>query len=221
MKKVSAIIVAAGAGTRFGAAKQFVPLKGKPLVEWSLARFEEHGMVDEIVLVLPEKGPEGAYASRYGKIRAVVEGGARRQDSVFAGFRTVSPDETEIVLVHDAARPLFSADLISRIIKATLARGSAVPALTVEDTVKEVEEGEVVRTLNREKLVRVQTPQGFLYRILKEALARAREEGFYGTDEAMLVERAGKRVAVISGDPWNIKITSPSDMKIAEALLGA
>jgi len=114
-----------------------------------------------------------------------------------------------------------SPGLISRIIAAARADGAAVPVLPLEDTVKEVREGRVVRTVDRTLLARTQTPQGFLYTVLKKALYQARRDRFYGTDEAMLAERAGIPVSVVEGDPRNIKITTPVDLKIAEGLLDA
>jgi len=218
MKRVSAIIVAAGEGKRFGSPKQFSLLRGKPILEWCLEKFEAHERVDEIILVLPEVAQKEKLFSLYKKVVAVVEGGRKRQDSVLKGFAQVSPEKTEIVLVHDGIRPLVGKDLITRVIDETLKNGAAIPALQIEETVKEVEEGKVIRTMNRTGLYRVQTPQGFSYSILKEALERATEENFYGTDEAMLVERIGRRVFIVQGDPRNIKITNPADIKIMEAL---
>jgi 2-C-methyl-D-erythritol 4-phosphate cytidylyltransferase len=218
MKRVSAIIVAAGEGKRFGSPKQFSLLRGKPVLEWCLKKFEAHERVDEIILVLPEVAQKEKFSSLYKKVVAVVEGGRKRQDSVVKGFAQVSPEKTEIVLVHDGIRPLVGKDLITRVIDETLKNGAAIPALQIEETVKEVEDGKVIRTMNRTGLYRVQTPQGFSYSILKEALERATEENFYGTDEAMLVERIGRKVFVVQGDPRNIKITNPADIKIMEAL---
>jgi 2-C-methyl-D-erythritol 4-phosphate cytidylyltransferase len=115
---------------------------------------------------------------------------------------------------------LVSEDLIDRVIEAAREAGAAVPAIPVEDTIKLVEGDEVSRTLDRERLFRVQTPQGFSYPVLKAALDKATEESFYGTDEASLVERIGRKVFVVQGDPKNIKITTPEDLRIAEAFLG-
>jgi 2-C-methyl-D-erythritol 4-phosphate cytidylyltransferase len=219
MRRVSAVIVAAGKGKRFGSAKQFTLLHGKPLLEWSLEKFEGHPDVDEIVLVLPDEKKKAAYLGRGRKVIAVVVGGPRRQDSVCRGVEALDPDQAGIVLVHDGARPLVSRALISRVIEETQRKGAAIPVVPVEETVKEVDKARVVRTLDRERLYRVQTPQGFLYPVLKKALERAREEGYWGTDEAMLLERTGETVAVVPGDPRNIKITTPLDLKVAEVWL--
>jgi 2-C-methyl-D-erythritol 4-phosphate cytidylyltransferase len=219
MSEVTAIIVAAGEGRRFGLSKQFALLGGKPVLDRCLEIFEAHKKVAAIVLVLKDIGFKKEYLKRYRKIVAVAKGGKRRQDSVFSGFHQIDPGKAEIVLVHDGVRSLVSEDLINRIIEATRKAGAAVPAIPVGDTIKLVEGNEVSRTLDREQLFRVQTPQGFSYPILKAALDKAKEDNFYGTDEASLAERIGKKVFVVQGDPKNIKITTPEDLKIAEAFL--
>ena len=221
MSRTSAIVVAAGAGTRFGEPKQFAYLRGKPVLEWTLERFQAHAEVDAVVLVLPDEQDLKHYRMRYAKIVDIVRGGERRQDSVWQGFRLLAGPAAEVVLVHDGARPLVGADLISRVIAAAKVEGAAVPVLPLEDTVKEVREGLVVGTVDRDRLRRTQTPQGFRFDILKKALETARRDRFYGTDEAMLVERAGLAVRAVEGDPRNIKITTPVDLKIAEGLIDA
>jgi 2-C-methyl-D-erythritol 4-phosphate cytidylyltransferase len=220
MKRVSVIVVAAGEGRRFGSAKPYALLKGKPILDWSLDAFESHQDVAEVILVLRDDSRKRDYSGRYRKIVSVVRGGKKRQDSVLSGFRQIDPTKTEIVLVHDGVRPLVSSELISRIILAVQKKGAVVPAVPLKDTVKRVNGQEVEQTLEREKLFRVQTPQGFFYSVLKAAYEQADKEDFYGTDEAVLVERTGKRVYVVQGDPKNIKITTPEDIKIAEAFLG-
>lgn len=219
MKRVSAIIVAAGEGRRFGSSKQFACLRGKSVLDWCLERFEAHKQVTEVVLVLKDEGQGKKYLEQYSKIVAVARGGARRQDSVYSGFYSLDPEKAEVVLVHDAARPIIEEELISRVIEATLKREAVIPAVPVEDTIKLVEGEEVRQTVNREKLFRIQTPQGFYYPVLKQALDKARDEKFYGTDEASLVEKTGRKVFTVQGDPRNIKITTLEDLKIAEALL--
>ena len=220
MKKVTVIVVAAGEGRRFGFAKQFALLKGKPVLDWCLDTFEAHKKVKEVVLVLKDDSVKQGYLERYGKIVAVTRGGEKRQDSVLSGFRQINPEKAGIVLVHDGARSLVSENLINRVIQATLEKGAVVPAVPVKDTIKFVEGKEVSQTLEREKLFRIQTPQGFFYHVLKTALDKAQEDRFYGTDEASLVERTGERVCVVEGDPKNIKITTPDDLSIAEVYLG-
>lgn len=220
MKRVSVIVVAAGEGRRFGHAKPYALLMGKPILEWSLEAFETHEDVDEVILVLKDDSRKKDYSERYTKIVSVVKGGEKRQDSVLSGFRQIDPMKADIVLVHDGVRPLVSSELIGLIIAAVQEKGAVVPAIPLKDTVKRVDGQEVKETLEREKLFRVQTPQGFLYSVLKAAFDRAGKENFYGTDEAVLVERTGKKVYIVQGDPKNIKITTPEDIQIAEAFLG-
>jgi len=219
MSVVSVIIVAAGEGRRFGGAKQFARLRDKTVLDWSLEKFELHQRVSEIILVLKEEKDKERYLNRYKKLSAVVKGGEKRQDSVMAGFNQVEPEKGKIVLIHDAVRPLVEKDLISRVIEGTEEQGAVIPAIPLEDTVKRVAGEKVVDTMERSSLFRIQTPQGFLYSVLEKALKRAREDGFYGTDEASLVERLGQSVFVVKGDEKNIKITSQEDLKIAEAFL--
>jgi len=221
MTGIAAIVVAAGEGRRFGSAKQFALLGGRPVLEWSLAAFQSHPRVGEIVLVLPDEALGPRFAGAFSKIMAVVRGGARRQDSVYAGFSRLDRNRAGIVLVHDGARPLVTDALIRRVIREASAHGAAVPALPVEDTVKEGANGRVVRTVDRSGLFRVQTPQGFAYEILEEAFRRAREDGWSGTDDASLVERMGRPVVLAAGDPRNIKITTLLDLKWAEEFLHA
>jgi 2-C-methyl-D-erythritol 4-phosphate cytidylyltransferase len=220
MSRVFAVVVAAGEGRRFGGPKQFAALRGRPVLDWSLAAFEANPYVDAVVLVLAPPGKGEKYAARYPKIEAVVGGGARRQDSVANGVAGLKAVDEDIILVHDGARPLVTQDLIERVIDAARETGAAIPAVPLDDTIKEAEENRVLRTLDRSRLVRVQTPQGFAYGRLKRALDRAAAEGVVGTDEAALVERLGLPVAIVPGDPRNIKITSPLDLTMAEAFLG-
>jgi 2-C-methyl-D-erythritol 4-phosphate cytidylyltransferase len=222
MIRTAAIVVAAGSGQRFGEPKQFAYLRGKPVLEWTLETFEGHPEVDAIVLVLPDDRSLKHYRLRYPKVFDCVPGGEKRQDSVWQGFRLLAAKEPpEIVLVHDGARPLVRKDLISRVIAVAGVDGAAVPILPVEETIKEAREGRVVRTVDRTFLARAQTPQGFRFEVLKKALEAARRDRFYGTDEAALAERLGLAVTTVAGDPRNIKITTPIDMNIAEALLDA
>jgi 2-C-methyl-D-erythritol 4-phosphate cytidylyltransferase len=219
MRKVSAIIVAAGSGRRFGSAKQFALLRGKPVLERSLDALAAHPRVDEIILVLPAGEAGSRYRKRWPKVAAVVRGGEKRQDSVRRGFARVRSGPADLVLVHDAVRPLVSREVISRVIAQAEKSGAAVAAVPVEDTIKEEAAGVVIRTLERDNLRRVQTPQAFAREVLDRALRKARRDRFYGTDEAALVERAGHPVALVVGDRRNLKITTAADLRIAEALL--
>ncbi|MFQ6069540.1 MAG: 2-C-methyl-D-erythritol 4-phosphate cytidylyltransferase [Candidatus Aminicenantales bacterium] len=219
MKRTSVIIVAAGEGKRFGSLKQFSLLKGKPVLDWTLDKFEHHERIEEIVLVLKNAEQKKRQYLKYTKISGIVEGGEKRQDSVMNGFDVVSLGKAEIVLVHDAVRPLVTKDIISGVIEVASEKGAAIPVLPVDDTVKQVSEGKVMRTIMRRNLFRVQTPQGFSYTLLRKALKKAKEAGFYGTDEASLVERIGGKVYTVEGSRWNLKITTLEDLEVAEALI--
>ena len=221
MRTACAIIVAAGQGRRFGSAKQFAALKGRPILDWTLDAFESHPQVAEIVLVLPDEMDGARFIGRHPKISAVVRGGRRRQDSVRRGFARVRAGAGDVVLVHDGVRPLVSADVISRVIREAARRGAAVPVVPVEDTIKEAFRGKVVRTVDRAHLYRVQTPQGFSYAVLDKALRLAGRERLMVTDDSALAELAGAEVRAVQGDPRNIKVTTPSDLILAEALLDA
>jgi 2-C-methyl-D-erythritol 4-phosphate cytidylyltransferase len=219
MSKVTVIVVAAGEGRRFGSPKQFALLGGQTVLDHCLGKYESHPEVDEIILVLKEGKGGSKYRKRYGKIAAVVGGGARRQDSVARGFERLDCRPADIVLVHDGVRPLIGGEIISRVIAGARENGAAIPVVPVDDTIKEAAGGTVVRTLERRSLQRAQTPQGFTRDVLGRGLQKARKDGYYGTDEAALVERTGHPVAVVAGDPRNIKITSPLDLRIAEVFL--
>ncbi len=219
MDRVTAIIVAAGEGKRFGLAKQFASLKGKSVLDWCLEKFEKHLGIDDIVLVIRKSPPGQEYTRKYRKITSVIRGGERRQDSVYAGLGCVDEQKTRIVLIHDGVRPLVGGDLIKRTIEAAGKKEAVVPVIPLDDTIKRVEGERIIQTEDRTHLFRSQTPQGFSCPLLKEAFVSARKEGFYGTDEASLVERMGKEVYVIQGDPKNIKITTQDDLRVAEVLI--
>jgi 2-C-methyl-D-erythritol 4-phosphate cytidylyltransferase/2-C-methyl-D-erythritol 2,4-cyclodiphosphate synthase len=214
---VTAIIAAAGAGTRVGGdvPKQLLELDGRSLLARSVAAFDRHPEVSAVVVVLPEaltaKGPTLIGDTR--RAVRIVAGGARRQDSVANAFDAVSAD-TDIVLVHDAARPFVSPDVISRAIQAARTHGAAIVAVAATDTVKRVGGGDdrvILETLPREQIFLAQTPQAFRREVLREAVALGRS-GLEATDEAALAERAGHPVRIVEGDPANVKITTASDL---------
>lgn len=217
--RASVIVVAAGAGRRFGSDKTLAVLGGKTVLDWSLESFQNHQDVFEIVLVLKDETIGLDFARRYSKISHVAAGGCRRQDSVEAGFRRLNPDPASIVLVHDGVRPLVGAGLIGRIAAAAADHGAVVPVLPVEDTIKRVEKDMVGETVPRTNLMRAQTPQGFLYPILASALDWGRDQNQTATDEAFLAEQAGFPVHVVPGEKGNIKITEPEDLALAEVWL--
>ena len=222
---VTAIIAAGGRGDRMGGdrPKQLLSLGGATILQRSVAAFDRCGRVDEIVLVVPpELATDASLASTPdGTPIRVVSGGARRQDSVARGF-DASSSSSEIIVVHDAARPLCPTELIIRTIEAASRHGAAIAALPAHDTVKQRAAGDgrfVARTLARQSIVLAQTPQAFRREVLAEAVRLGRR-GVEATDEAVLAERAGHRVALVDGDPLNIKITTECDLSIARGLLG-
>ncbi len=219
MIKTSVVIVAAGEGKRFGAPKHLAILSGKAILEWTLQVFQTHPKIADIVLVLNNSAEGREYQTHLSKISKVVPGGTQRQDSVRAGMRALSSPSSDIVLVHDGVRPLVSQDLIGRVIRQAQESGAAIPVIPVEDTLKHVHQDQVAETPDRSRFFRCQTPQGFRVDLLNRALKKAADDGFYGTDEAMLVERLGLPVSAIPGEIRNMKITTPLDLRIAEVLL--
>ena len=219
---VAAVIVAAGRGVRMGAGrpKAFVRVGGETILERSVRAFASHPRIGRIVVAVADPSEAihalGTLAARV----VLVRGGAERQESVRAGLGAIPEDEADIVLVHDAARPLVGRELVDAVIEAAGTGGAAVPATALTSTVKRVaEDGRVEETVPRDRLRLAQTPQGFLAPILRRAYAVAARDGYVGTDDAALVERTGGRVRVVEGSEENIKITTPVDLLLAEAIL--
>lgn len=206
-RSVWGIVLAAGRGERYGRPKQFEPLGDSRVVDRAVATAT--AACDAVVLVVPPDTQwEGA------PVTAVVPGGDTRSASVRAGLGVV-PDDAQVVIVHDAARPLATKDLFDAVVAAVRAGAdAAVPAVGIADTVKRVDDGIIVATLVRDDLVAVQTPQAFLASSLRAAHAR----GGDATDDAALVEAAGGTVVVVPGQRWNMKITDPDDLSAAAAL---
>jgi len=221
---VCAVVPAGGLGTRMGGTvpKQFLNLNGKPILYYTLKALQESGLISELILVVPKKEYGNACDQWLGKpeiVTKVVVGGAKRQDSVYNGFCEVSR-ESEIVLVHDGVRPFLSHKMIRETINAAREYGAAITAIPVHDTIKRVDaSGLVSKTVERENLWRVQTPQAFQYKILNEAFKKANSEKFYGTDEGTLIEHLGAPVKVIEGSEKNIKITQPEDLELSETYI--
>ena len=218
---VSAIIAAGGRGLRFGSAepKQLLTLAGEPILKRSVDAYLSCELVSDLVIALPAPlarvPPE--YLHRASKPVIVVEGGERRRDSVANAFARV-PARADVVVVHDAARPLISDVVIRRTIEAARESGAAIAAVAARDTVKRVGTGGVIaETLPREQIFFAQTPQAFRVAVLRDALAQAGD----ATDEAMLAERAGHTVRVVEGDVRNLKITTPDDLATAHRLLAS
>ena len=212
---VGLILAAAGSGSRFGSEtpKQFTRSGGTPLYLLALRNFSE--FIDQAVIVLPagwKEEVEQQIAVLPYRDRLILEpGGPQRQDSVYRGLLRFS-QEFEFILVHDAARPFTSPDLIGRVLEATRRYRACVPVIPVADTIKEVRSGRLVRTLDRNSLGRVQTPQGFSANLLRKAFLKAEADGFYGTDESSLVERLGITVHCVPGEASNSKVTWESDL---------
>jgi 2-C-methyl-D-erythritol 4-phosphate cytidylyltransferase len=227
--RVFVILPAAGLGTRMAGPqpKQFLELDGVPILIHSLRVFASAPRVTAIYVAVRKTEMERVQAqiAEYnfaGKV-SVVEGGDSRQESVSHALAALAAEPDDIVLVHDAVRPLIDAATIERTIDAVVEHGAAIVGLPAVDTIKQVERTAhgalITSTIPREFIVLAQTPQGFRYGLLRKAFADAQADGFVGTDEASLVERAGLPVAVVHGSPINLKITQPGDLELAEFYL--
>lgn len=239
--KVVVIIPAAGLGTRMASAgsakvkkttpsKQFTELGGTPILIHTLRKFAAAPHVAEIYVALRKDEIRG-FRERLEKEAKdilqkkveLVEGGEHRQHSVAHALAAVSAQPDDIILVHDAVRPFVTGAIIDEVIEGAKKFGAAIAGLPAVDTIKQVErtaDGALITsTLPRERVVMAQTPEGFRYDVLKKAFDEAATDGFIGTDEASLVERSGKEVAVVMGSPRNLKITTPADMQLAEFYL--
>jgi len=243
--KVFVIVPAAGLGTRMASpaaaarsektrkktpSKQFKELDGVPILVHTLRKFAATPAVYEIIVALRRDEIAGfrtqiekEYPEIMGKRLQMVEGGEHRQDSVASALAHTAADPDDIVLVHDAVRPFVTPEIIASVVEAAHQHGAAIAGLPAVDTVKQVErtaDGALIKaTIPRASIVLAQTPQGFRYAILKQAFDHAVADGFLGTDEASLIERAGLPVVVVMGAPRNIKITTPADMELAEFYL--
>ena len=218
-----AILVAAGRGERMGAErpKAFLDLAGQPLLLRAARVFDAAPSVSHVVAVVPvaEQDEARTLLAPVGKLRAVVPGGERRQDSVLEGLKQAPDGFAGVVLVHDAARPLVEVSLVERVAREAASEGAALPVLPVVETLKRVRDGSVVETLDRSELAAAQTPQGFRFALLVAAYEAAFREHLTVTDEAMAVERLGATVRAVPGSARNRKITTPEDLAWAEGVL--
>lgn len=223
--KTAAVVPAAGSGKRLDSKKkkQYLDIQGKPLLFYTLNALQNSNDIDEIVVVAPRgdlthtrKNIVGKF--NFEKVISVVAGGSERQDSVKKGFEAISAD-TDIVLIHDAARPLLNEILIKEVISVAEEKGSAIAAVSIKDTLKMAADGIVRNTFPRENFWRAQTPQAFNYNILNECYERKLDEEAIFTDEAQMVEYAGFEVNIVEGPEYNIKVTTPDDFKLAGFLL--
>lgn len=221
LKYCGAVIVAAGNASRMGGIdKVMAPLGGEPMIVRTVRQFQECDAIREIVVVTrPDLiMPIMDLCHRFTKVRAVVTGGASRDESVLMGLNTLS-ENVELVAVQDGARPLVTWQLIDRVVRAANSYGAAIPVIPVKDTVKVVQAGLVDSTPDRSTLRAVQTPQVFDFDLLRSALYYAKQTGAQITDDCSAVELLGMKVRVVEGDERNLKITTPMDLKLAHLLL--
>ncbi len=226
IKTISAIIVAAGKGRRMKTAlpKQYLMLGGMTVLSRTLLSVDACPEIDDIRLVVPESDMKYCRETVLKPIQlrasvSLIAGGVSRQESVYNGLSALTHDDG-IVLIHDGVRPFVGIDDIRRSIRAAQRHGTGIPGRPVSDTLKLADDqGNVIRTVDRSRLWRVQTPQAFACRLIKDAHEQAKLDGFTGTDDASLLERLGMTVHLIPGSIFNIKITGPDDMEMAEALL--
>jgi 2-C-methyl-D-erythritol 4-phosphate cytidylyltransferase len=220
-----AIIAAAGAGTRMASdrPKQFLLLAGTPVIFHTLKPFQDCDSIHEVIVVLPAEESAGflSMAGKFGlgKVARIVPGGATRADSVKRGLMSIRAATAEIVAVHDGVRPFVTVDEINSTVAAAQADGAAILVAPVTDTIKQVSDQAVVKTLDRTALRRALTPQCFRYELLRQAYQRADVNDPSLTDESALVEQLGQRVSVVEGSARNIKITTAEDLELAEGLL--
>ncbi len=220
-----AIIAAAGQGTRIGGkrAKQFVELAGTPIIVHTLNPFEQCEVIQEIILVLPERDRVGflEIGRKYGlrKLARIVSGGTTRAESVLRGLEAIGSPTPEIVAIHDGVRPFVTADEITQTVRAAEVHDAAILVAPATDSIKQVKNGTIVRTLQRADLRHALTPQCFRYGLLKRAFQQADVLDPELTDESLLVERLGVQVAIVEGGSRNIKITRSEDLAMAEIML--
>jgi 2-C-methyl-D-erythritol 4-phosphate cytidylyltransferase len=230
--KVTVILPAAGLGTRMGRAvpekagtsrKQFMLLEGSPILLHTIRKFASTPAVSEIVVALRPDDMEWVRellrVEKFGKPVRLVEGGDSRQESVEHALATLDAS-TELVAVHDAVRPFIEHNVLDKVFAEAEENGAAIVGIVPVDTVKQVHRNKIRQTIPRERLILAQTPQVFRFDLLKSAFAKAREDGFAGTDESSLVERLDQvEVSVVPGSDRNLKITKPSDMDLARLFL--
>lgn len=216
---IIAVIPSAGMGKRFGANKPFVLLNGKPLFMYALEVFEAMESVKEIIPVMKTEDMEPALKlieeSGLRKVKKIAPGGKERQDSVYNGLKFIE-NKNCIVIIHDAARPIISIEMVESALKELGKFDGVILAVPPKDTIKESEDMTVKRTLKRENLWAVQTPQIFPYKTIMDAYIKAMKDKYYSTDDSALVELNGGKVKIVMGSYKNIKITTPEDISFAE-----
>lgn len=223
--KTVAIIVAGGKGKRMGRPKQFIKINGKPILAWTIAAFQKAKSVDGIILVVAKEYISQAKRFRFSKLLKVVPAGKERTDSVQNGLKAL-PDDADIVAIHDGARPAITVSIIEASIKAAKRYGAVVVGVPVKDTIKQMSniqcpmsnEGVIIKTIDRSCLWAAQTPQVFKKGLILKAYKKGYNKSEV-TDDSMLVERLGIPVKMIMGSYDNIKVTTPEDLLVAEAIL--
>ena len=223
---ISAIILAGGKGKRMRSAisKQFIDIKGKPIIYYTLKKFSENKKIDNIIVVLPEDEvkyfKENILKKYELRINKIVIGGKERQDSVYNALKSLKNSSTDIVLIHDGARPFISERIINEGIKFAEIYGAAAPGVMPKDTIKVKNEKNIsVDTPNRANLVSIQTPQVFKFDEILECHEKIRYNGEKVTDDTMVVEKYGYSVYLYDGEYTNIKVTTPEDLILAERLI--
>jgi len=223
---ISAIILAGGKGKRMGSAisKQFIDIKGKPIIYYTLKKFSENKKIDNIIVVLPEDEvkyfKENILKKYELRINKIVIGGKERQDSVYNALKSLKNSSTDIVLIHDGARPFISERIINEGIKFAEIYGAAAPGVMPKDTIKvKNEKNFSIDTPNRANLVSIQTPQVFKFDEILECHEKIRYNGEMVTDDTMVVEKYGYSVYLYDGEYTNIKVTTPEDLILAERLI--
>jgi len=223
---ISAIIVSAGRGIRMGTevAKQYLPLGGRPILYHTLAVFDKLSFIDRIFVVV--RDDERSYCRKkvidpfnFKKNIEILSGGTDRQDSVYNGLLAAELEDS-LVIIHDGVRPFVPPELIGVCVSIARDTGACVPGIPAGDTLKKVDKtGKIEQTIPRNSVWQVQTPQVFRYSLIREAHEKARQEGFRATDDSQLVERVGGSVKIVNGSRYNMKITDPEDLIIADAIL--
>lgn len=217
------VLPAAGSGKRMGAEgnKLFLNLRGKPILAHTLEVFQQDAWCEQIILAIKEEERSDVEACirhyHLTKVTKLVAGGKERQHSVYEALKAANG--AELVLVHDAARPFIHQRVIHQLVEAAAEKGGAVAAVKAKDTMKRVVNGRIEETIDRETLWAIQTPQAFRYELLLNAARDAGEQGFIGTDEAMLAERAGLPVYIVESSYDNQKMTTPEDLVLGELIL--
>ena len=223
---ISAIILAGGKGKRMNSSisKQFIEIKGKPIIYYTIKKFNDNKKIDNIVVVLSQEEIEyfkENILKKYDlKVDKIVIGGAERQDSVYNGLKSLENTETDIVLIHDGARPFISDRIIDEGIKYAIMYGACAPGVMPKDTIKIKEKNNFsIDTPNRETLVAIQTPQVFKFKEVLKCHERVKMDKVVVTDDTMVVERYGNKVYLYDGEYTNIKVTTPEDLILGEKLI--